>query len=180
MEIFAPTIPEDGRILFFKRDRGDFGFLSNFHDAPVLMDGELWRSTEFYYQTQKSHSSDYRDAIRQASGASHAKALGTDPRHSQKAMKRSWFKDRTELLRSDWNDVKLEIMRAAALAKFTQNLDLQAMLLATADAEIIEDSTHDPFWGIGTDGQGPNWMGRILMEVRSAFRETKSMARIDP
>ena len=32
------TMPEDNRILFYERDREAFGFLSNFHLAPVVID----------------------------------------------------------------------------------------------------------------------------------------------
>src|ERR1700676_3881494 len=140
-------IPDDGRILFFKRDREIFGFLSNYHDAPVAIDGENWRSTEFYYQAQKSHDPEYRQAIRNAKSADHAKGIGSDPRRSRKARKRSWFHGRLEAWRIDWNDVKLAVMETAVRAKFSLNPDLQAMLLATGEAELVEDSTHDPFWG---------------------------------
>ncbi len=58
-------------------------------------------------------------------------------------------------------------MRRADLAKFSQNPDLAAKLIATGDAEIVEDAAHDPFWGVGPDGEGCNWAGRILMETRS-------------
>jgi len=62
--------------------------------------------------------------------------------------------------------VKLDIMRRADLAKFTQNPALAQQLLATGRAELIEDSPFEPFWGIGHDGAGENWAGRVLMEVR--------------
>jgi len=159
-------IPEDNRILFFKRDREIFGFLSNYHEAPVAIDGEIWQSTEYYYQAQKSLDVEYRDAIRQATSANHAKGLGTDPNRSRKARQRSWFRSREDRIRPDWPQWKLRFMIRAVHAKFTQNPDLQQKLLATGDAQIVEDSTHDPFWGIGRDGGGSNWMGRVLMQIR--------------
>jgi len=60
-------------------------------------------------------------------------------------------------------------MRRADLAKFTQNRDLARLLIATGEAELIEDSASEPFWGLGPDGGGPNWAGRVLMEVREAL-----------
>ncbi|MBL8800300.1 MAG: NADAR family protein [Planctomycetia bacterium] len=157
-------------MLFFKRDRERFGFLSNYHEAPVTIDGETWRSAEFYYQAQKSDNPAYREAIRQATSADHAKGLGSDPQRSRKARKRSWFHGQAEGIRGDWDEVKLKVMATALRAKFGQNPDLQALLLATGDAAIVEDSAHDPFWGIGRDGQGLNWLGRLLMEVRQELR----------
>ena len=44
------------------------------------------------------------------------------------------------------------------------------LLLATGDAELVEDSPGEPFWGIGPDGAGLNWAGRVLMEVRTQLR----------
>ena len=38
------------------------------------------------------------------------------------------------------------------------------------DAELVEDSPFEPFWGIGPDGRGLNWAGRVLMEVRALLR----------
>jgi ribA/ribD-fused uncharacterized protein len=173
MNISLP-IPDDGRVLFFKRDREQFGFLSNYHDAPIVIDGETWRSTEFYYQAQKSVDPEYREAIRNATSSDHAKGIGSDPRRSRKSRKRSWFQGRLEKMRADWDDIKLSVMRQAVAAKFGQNADLRAKLLATGDAEIIEDSTHDDFWGLGRDGAGTNWMGRLLMQLREALRAAET------
>jgi len=58
-------------------------------------------------------------------------------------------------------------MRQADLAKFSQHPDLLNGLLTTGNAELIEYSPWDAFWGTGRNGQGLNWAGRILMEVRS-------------
>lgn len=173
METTIRPIPADNRILFFDRDRETFGFLSNYYEAAITIDGDEWRSVEFYYQAQKSTDPEYREAIRNAKSSDHAKGLGTDPTRSRKARKRSWFNGRQELLRVDWHEVKLPIMENAVLAKFSQNLDLRQMLDATGDAQIIEDSTHDPFWGIGRDGLGSNWMGRVLEKVRQQLREIR-------
>ena len=171
METTPLPIPSDHRILFFERDREAFGFLSNYHEAVVTLDGELWRSTEFYYQAQKSNESEYRAAIKNAKNAGHAKGLGTDPSRSKKSRKRSWFNGRPEMMRADWHDVKLAIMEKAVRAKFGQNLDLGQMLEATDDAEIIEDSRYDSFWGIGPNDLGENWMGRILVKIRQELRD---------
>ena len=164
-------IPPDHRILFFKRDRELFGFLSNYYDAPITIDGEQWRSSELYYQAQKSHAPEYREAIRNAKNSDHAKGLGSDPSRSRKARKRSWFQGRLDALRTDWHDVKLNVMEKAVRAKFQQNPELRALLLATGESEIVEDSAHDLFWGMGRNGQGENQMGRLLMKVRQVIRD---------
>ncbi|MBX9678983.1 MAG: NADAR family protein [Gemmataceae bacterium] len=163
-------IPDDNRILFFARDRELYGFMSNFHDASISLCGEVWRSTEYFYQAQKSLDPEYRDAIRNAKSPGHAKDIGADPRTSKK-QKRSWFVGRLDKIRPDWHQVKLEVMETAVRAKFRQDQSLQALLAATGDAEIVEDSAYDSFWGIGPDGRGENWLGRILMKVRQEIRK---------
>ncbi len=57
-------------------------------------------------------------------------------------------------------------MRAVVLAKFSQHDDLRAQLLATGDAQLVEHTERDAFWGDGGDGSGANMLGRILMDVR--------------
>lgn len=166
-----PPIPPDGRILFFRRDRPDFGFLSHFHAAPITLDGERWPTVEHYYQFHKSFDPRYRQAIRDCATPGEAKQLSACPDPSRKAAARkSWFLTNGEWPRDDWMVVKRDIMRRADRAKYDQHPDLAARLLATGDAEIVEDSPHDDFWGIGRDGAGANWAGRILMEVRAALR----------
>jgi ribA/ribD-fused uncharacterized protein len=170
MSTDALVIPDDNRILYFERDRERFGFLSHFHPAPVVLDGESWLTAEHYYQAQKSPDPAYRQAIRTAATPGRAKRLAAPPTAPRRVSQQSWFRKHGVAPRPDWHEVKLDIMRRADLAKFTQHPDLAAMLLATGNAELVEDSTSEPYWGIGPDGQGLNWAGRVLMEVREALR----------
>jgi len=164
-------IPTDNRILYFARDRGMFGFLSHFYPAPILLDGEMWPTVEHYYQAQKSFNSTYRQVIRDAATPGRAKRLAAPPGASRRISAQSWFRKNGALPRPDWHEIKLEIMRRADLAKFTQHADLAELLLATNDAELVEDSPLEPYWGVGSDKQGLNWAGRVLMEIREKLRE---------
>ena len=58
-------------------------------------------------------------------------------------------------------------MRGLVRQKFTNHSHLTEMLLLTAPHEL-EETNHwgDVFWGV-CDGEGENWLGKILMEVRS-------------
>lgn len=62
-------------------------------------------------------------------------------------------------------------MRRAVLRKFETHADIRAILLATGDEEIIENSPTDYYWGCGTDGSGRNMLGQILMQVRRLLYE---------
>ena len=162
-----PAIPSDNRILFYDRDRDDFRFLSHFWPSTITLDGKTWPTVEHFYQFHKSFDADYQIAIRAASTPGHAKRLAASPNLPRRHSKGSWFKKNGTLPRPDWDNVKLEVMRRADCAKYEQNSDLARLLIATDNAELVEDSFSDQFWGIGADGNGPNWAGRILMEVRT-------------
>lgn len=154
----------DNRILFYARDREQYGFMSNFYPAPFELDGQRWPDVEHYYMAMKSEHPEYRQQIMAAPTPGKAKRLGDS---GASASKKSLFHGGQYQLRPDWDQVKLEIMYRAVLAKFTQNVELGRSLKSTGSAELVEDSPRDNFWGIGADGTGQNWLGKILMRVRS-------------
>ena len=76
-----------------------------------------------------------------------------------------------------WKRERMTIVRAGSRAKFTQNPELLAKLLATAGTLLVEASPYDKIWGIGlgaTDPRakdpaqwkGQNLLGKILTELR--------------
>lgn len=74
------------------------------------------------------------------------------------------------LLRPDWFQVRVEIMREALLVKFQSHENLKQLLISTGDSNkdsiIIEASPHDFFWGCGFDGSGRNQLGELLLSIR--------------
>lgn len=74
-------------------------------------------------------------------------------------------------LRTDWEDVKENIMYEICMAKFTQHQKLRMMLLNTKNATLIEGNTWgDKVWG-QCDGVGENRLGKILMRIRSELKQ---------
>ncbi len=76
-----------------------------------------------------------------------------------------------------WNKVAREVVFVGNMAKFTQNKDMQEILLATEGTTIVEASPGDCIWGIGLDMKDPrcndrtqwrgtNWLGEVLTNVR--------------
>lgn len=132
--------------------RGEYGFLSNFYPAKLMWDGWEWPSSEHAYQAAKTKDPDARIDIHLAPTPGKAKELG-------KIVPR----------RNDWEDVKLAYMTGIVFAKFNQNEDLCQRLLETGNAWLVEgNSWGDEFWGkCLVKNQGENWLGRILMLVRS-------------
>lgn len=165
-----PVLPDDARVLFFARDRRDFGFLPNFHPSRIRLGGQDWPHVEAYYQAQKSLNPAYREEALRKTSPSWAKHVGDSRVGDQRISRNSWFRAHPEDLRGDWELVKVEIMRTALQAKFTQHRGLQLSLLNTWPAELIEDSARDAFWGAGADGLEKNLLGRLLMEQRNQLR----------
>ena len=67
-------------------------------------------------------------------------------------------------------------MRGLVLDKFLYNVKLADKLLATEDAILIEGNTWDDvFWGV-CDGKGENWLGKILMDVRTELRRREDQS----
>ena len=80
-------------------------------------------------------------------------------------------------LRRDWESVKDAVMRRAVLAKFEQHDDIRGVLLGTGDEPLVEATTGDHYWGIGTRGTGRNRLGQILAEVRTTLLERAAVER---
>lgn len=142
--------------LNFYRERELHGEFSNFFKAPIELDGKIWKTTEHYYQAQKSLDEDVIENIRLASDPKKAAGLG-----------------RSLTLRPHWEAVKEEVMKKALLAKFTQHLDLQKKLLETKGIKLVEKSPFDGYWGSGSDGLGKNRLGELLMELRALLEKAQ-------
>ena len=75
-----------------------------------------------------------------------------------------------EYRRSDWDDMKVGIMRNILRAKAAQHEYVRRKLLATGDRTLIENSWRDDFWGWGPNRDGHNMLGKLWMEVRAELR----------
>ncbi|QQO08379.1 NADAR family protein [Breznakiella homolactica] len=133
----------------------EHGYLSNYFVIDISVDGEVYRSVEHYYQSQKTLDPEMADRIKNAPTCDDAKTLGNSP---------------GLVLREDWGTYKVDVMRKALEAKFTQHVAMKRQLLDTGDAVLMEDSQKDYFWGIGADGTGKSMLGKLLMELRSELR----------
>ncbi len=142
------------RILFY-RVREPFGEFSNFSPHPIELRGRVWPTSEHYFQAQKFAGTEHEEAVRMASSPMVAARMG---------------RSRERPLRRDWEQVKDEVMREALRAKFAQHPALRSLLLATGDAELIEHTRNDNYWGDGGHGNGTNRLGQLLMELRSQLR----------
>lgn len=130
--------------------RGDYFFLSNFYEAPVVYNGYTFTNNEAAFQSQKCPSQ-----------------MRSFEKLDPSSAKR---KGRHVALRPDWEYVKIGIMRDIVELKFTQNPQLRVKLLSTENAHLEEGNNWgDKIWGT-VNGVGLNHLGNILMNVREQMR----------
>lgn len=158
------------------------GDLSNMSGRfPLWVGGERVKSSEALYQACRfPHQPQWQREILEAPHAMWAKMKskkgGRRKRHS----------------RTDWDDIRVELMRWCLRVKLAQHYrDFFLKLLRwTAPAPIVEMSKRDRFWGAvrERDGvlRGANQLGRLLAELRDetialreAGREAESL-RVAP
>jgi len=135
---------------------GDYRFLSNFWESDITYDNGIYPTVEHAFQAAKTLDVDENEAIRQARTPGEAKRMG------QKCT-----------LRPDWDDVKIQTMRACLMRKFSDPI-LYIKLLETDPHALIEGNAWgDKFWGVCPDDSnfgittGKNHLGVILMEIRN-------------
>jgi ribA/ribD-fused uncharacterized protein len=143
-------------IYFYHQNEKPYGCFSNFSPHGFDLDGAWWPTSEHYFQAQKFAGTPHVETVRLAPTPMAAANVG---------------RDRSLSLRADWEQVKDDVMRRAVLQKFAAHPDIRAILLGTGDETLVEKTTSDYYWGIGTQGGGKNMLGQILMEVRETLRK---------
>lgn len=141
--------------IVFCRLNEPFGEFSNFYPIAITIDSKDYRSTEHYYQSKKFDGTKWEEHVRNQDKPFEAAREGR----------------RNDLpIRTDWNEVKLLVMRRALIAKFKRIDKMRNLLLSTGTTELVEYSKKDYFWGRNEDGAGYNMLGKLLMELREEIR----------
>ena len=138
-------------IYFYSHREVPYGCFSNFSAHGFVLDELYWPTSEHYFQAQKFVGTPYLERIRQLKTPKDAANQG---------------RDRSLPLRSDWEQVKDEIMYKVVLCKFQTHADIRAILLATGEETLVENAPGDYYWGCGKEGTGKNQLGKTLMQVR--------------
>jgi ribA/ribD-fused uncharacterized protein len=141
---------QETAIMTINAFRGRWTKLGNYSPCLVFYNGHAYQSVEHAYQAQKSLDPAVQEIIRHAQSPAVAKRLA-----------------RQVKLRPDWETIKIQVMRDLLFEKFVQEPE-RTILLATGDANLIEGNWWgDRFWGQCPVGEGENWLGRLLMELRA-------------
>ena len=134
--------------------KGNLAFLSNYTSVAHGIHG--FNSVEHFYVAMKSTDQSFRDKIHSTDSPGAAKRLG-----------------RSIKLRSDWDDIKLDVMEHALRKKFLVGSWYAEKLLEVDDSDLIEINTwHDNFWGDCRCTkcqaiEGENNLGKLLRQVKS-------------
>lgn len=140
-----PTVTPDHILGFF----GEYRFLSNYHLAPLLLDGLVYPSSEHAYMAQKCQDIEVRRHISELPSPKDAREYG-----------------QTVPLSANWPAERVDAMYRVLTAKF-EYLPLRALLLATKNKHLEETNNWgDQFWGV-VDGVGQSQLGLSLMRVRA-------------
>lgn len=146
------------------------GEFSQWYKSPIQIDGHEYNCCEQYMMYSKAVIfKDYEAAVNilKTNSPSKQKSIGRAVKHF-------------DLI--EWGAVARLIVYRANLAKFTQNIKLQRILLETGNKHIVEASPDDIIWGVGLlesdpdivfpeKWKGTNWLGEALMQVRSDIRQ---------
>jgi ribA/ribD-fused uncharacterized protein len=137
---------------------GKYDFLSNFYPSRITIDCVSYPTVEHAFQAAKTRSFLKRIEISKLDTPREAKRAG-----------------RQVKLRSDWEEIKDQVMYDCLKEKF-KDKELRDKLLATGDEELIEGTTwHDNYWGNCScerckNIEGKNMLGKTLMRVREELR----------
>ncbi len=163
--------PEEEPILFHGADesKGEHRNLSNMSQHPIEVDGTKYHTVEHYFQAMKAkefNDEEIYNKILKAKTPKAAKALGKKVKNFT-----------TEV----WDAKRDSYIATGMRAKFVQHPELRKQLVETGEKMIGEADPRDTYWGIGTGiesekskspskWRGQNKIGKILMELRTTFR----------
>lgn len=135
--------------------QGAFRWLSNFAECKINFNGYVFNSVEHAYQAAKCAR--HEDII---------KFVDIEPGHAKRL-------GRKIIVRSDWENVKIPIMRELLVQKFLLNYHYGDMLLFTGNRHIQEGNRwNDKFWGVCLKtNKGENNLGRLIMELRTELQK---------
>ncbi len=131
--------------------KNQYGFLSNFAYAPMVIDNVTYLTNEHYFQSKKFTGTKHENNIISLSSPAEVAHMG---------------KRRDLPLRKDWEEIKEKVMLEGLVQKFEQHEDFKKRLLNTVGLTLIEDSPYDYYWGVGKNHTGKNRLGVLLMYCR--------------
>jgi N-glycosidase YbiA len=175
------SVGDINSIIYFYGEKDSYGEFSNYYPSPFTLNGIRYSTVEHFYQSQKfmgpnatPRSLEYARFIINQNTPNKAKILA----NQQIRGGYKWVQELNNIIRnyqdvkirSDWEDIKDNIMRKGVMHKFLQNQNLSSLLSMTNDKILVEHTSRDNYWGDAGNGTGQNKLGKILMETRDILK----------
>jgi ribA/ribD-fused uncharacterized protein len=149
------------------------GILSNFGHTNIIIGDKSFNTTERLYQMLKFNTTEAQKIIYNVKG---------NPKMTTKHLQ----KTRPEMIRENWGEIFIDVMKWCLYLKYQQDKDFLRVLQETKELFIIEDQTtfvgkNANCWGVklkDNEYVGPNLLGRLLMELRDNPIECKSFENL--
>lgn len=154
-------------MIVFRKTKETNGYLSNMCGGyPIKIFDKQFRTTEALYQSIKFNDQNIQQQILNAKSPMQAKMIS-----------RYYDVD----VRSDWQNIQVDVMRFCNQLKFIQHLDIMQKLINTKSEQIVQyDRTPNSFWGRNTyTGDGKNMLGHVLMDLRETLTNNKSYDEVN-
>jgi len=159
---------ESKNLVFYSRYKkdGSYGLTNMAPGFPLKVNDMVIRTSEALYQAMKFP--DLKEVQMDIIGQ----------RYAGRAIERSRYYDSLNNKRTDWDKIKVDVMRWCLHIKLAQNWDkFSTLLFRTGELTLIEGSPDDRFWGAvkfdkkQKTREGVNMLGRLLMELRQEIGE---------
>ena len=137
----------------------EWGILGNYARIPIVVNDVKFKKTEQLFQLMKFRYAEAVQAVYEAN----------NPKMTAKHWQKNGY------CRPDWGGMMIDAMKFCLLKKYEQSQGFRDELERSKGRFIVEDQTTFPkkepnAWGmkLRDDGffEGPNVMGRLLMELR--------------
>lgn len=155
--------------VFFHKKTDEHWILSNMSSCPLEVEGVPFKDSEHLFQTLKFATPESITAVYQSNNAK------MTAKHYQKLGGHR---------REDWEQILVDVMKFCLQKKYEQCTEFREELDSTKGFHIVElqdrksdkASSRANAWGVKSKGQnyeGPNIMGRLLMELRDGKMKYK-------
>jgi N-glycosidase YbiA len=166
-------------ICFYRANERPYGAFSNLFRSEIAIAGAEFPTVEHAYQSLKPRDKRVREWLLAAPAPSlvalAAHVLPSDEPDPTDVMSRTADALLGFHTRPGWSRLRYPWMLACLRAKFSQHADLADLLRSTGDNLLVEagriDDEAGRRWGI-VNGRGQNYLGRMLMRVRSELAGT--------
>lgn len=189
----SERIYQENEVITFQKNKDEYGCFSNMYTKiPFQLDGILIHTTEHLYQALKFTNSDLQQQLLNIKNPIDSKRKAYEITEHLKIQ-----------IRSDWESIKVDVMKFCIRCKLFYNSDfigkklidsyqnnsdllfgLEDVYTKSLPQPLVEKSSHDNFWGaIPNDlGQlkGKNVLGRLWMQLREQYYNDHDIAKQHP